>query len=252
MKKFFFYLAAMLPLFALTACGDDEETIEIDPAAVVLNYDESKTLKASEKNCVWSSDDEFVATVDNNGKVTAMHVGETVIYAEKDGLIGGCRVKVEATNNNFTEPVLTWGLTTTATKKAVAAQNLGLGEPEIDTDSDLGYTTNGTFPMYVYSFVNNGLASASLSVTEEMDETKDLGEFLDQRYYMYSDDDLNYYYIDAMRESDATLKIRYGFDLELDCVSVYYTPISKGSRSIEAENEAVKANRETLRKMLNK
>lgn len=252
MKKFFFYLAALLPLFAMSACSSDDENLEIEPAAIVLDYNETATLKASEKNCVWSSADEFVATVDDNGVVTGCHVGETVIYAQKDGLTGACRVKVEATNNNFTEPIITWGLTPAATKSAVAAQNIGLGQPEIDTDTDLGYYTDGSFPMYAYSFVNNGLAASSLAVTVDMDEEDDLYGFLNQRYFMYSDDDTHYYFINASKESDATVKIRYGYDLSLDCVTVFYTPLSASVRSAEATSAAIEANREILRKLLNK
>lgn len=55
--------------------------------SVLLNVDETVQLSTSynlqnNANYTWSSADEAVATVDNNGKVTAVAVGEADIYAE--------------------------------------------------------------------------------------------------------------------------------------------------------------------------
>ena len=43
---------------------------------------------------VWSSDDESIATVDSNGKVTGVELGETTITATLDGQTAKCKVKV--------------------------------------------------------------------------------------------------------------------------------------------------------------
>lgn len=52
---------------------------------------------ASKKNLVWSSDDETIATVNTNGEITAVSVGDTVITvksAENANIIEKCNVRV--------------------------------------------------------------------------------------------------------------------------------------------------------------
>ncbi|MBQ3575306.1 MAG: Ig-like domain-containing protein, partial [Clostridia bacterium] len=44
---------------------------------------------------VWKSSDESVATVDQNGRVTALSSGDTRITATSDGMVATCRLKVE-------------------------------------------------------------------------------------------------------------------------------------------------------------
>ena len=44
---------------------------------------------------VWNSSDESVATVDQNGRVTAIKSGDTRITATSDGMVASCRLKVE-------------------------------------------------------------------------------------------------------------------------------------------------------------
>lgn len=44
---------------------------------------------------VWDSSDKSVATVDQNGRVTALRSGDTRITATSDGMVASCRLKVE-------------------------------------------------------------------------------------------------------------------------------------------------------------
>ena len=54
---------------------------------------------ATNQEIVWSSTYENVATVDQNGLVTAVGVGETVVMAEVDGMFGICTISVVAPAN---------------------------------------------------------------------------------------------------------------------------------------------------------
>ena len=80
------------------------ESIIITPASSILKIGETTTLaatvlpkNATDVNLVWSSSDASVATVDVNGKVTAISVGEaTIIVSANDGsgIIGTCKIIV--------------------------------------------------------------------------------------------------------------------------------------------------------------
>lgn len=216
MKKFILMMAVALPM-AFASCGDDNDTeiITLDQTSVSLEYDKEVKVKASEKNCNWISDNEFVATVDNDGKIEAKHVGTCVITATKGKASEHCTVTVTATNNNFTIPVLLFGQNKAAIKTAVAAQNLENLQVYADSDEVLSYTTGTYYPFYIYSFEKNVLDASALVVTEEMDETLDLEEFLDQRYKYIEDTDDGFLYVNAMNLTNATLAVEYSFDPEL-------------------------------------
>ncbi len=76
-----------------------ETTISLDETALNMNAGEEKQLTATvspEGTAVtWSSDNEDVATVEQNGKVTAMAVGTANITAAANGKTATCAVTVE-------------------------------------------------------------------------------------------------------------------------------------------------------------
>lgn len=83
----------------LIASPQEETTISLDETALNMNAGEEKQLTATvspEGTAVtWSSDDEAVATVDQNGKVTAVEVGTANITAAANGKTATCAVTVE-------------------------------------------------------------------------------------------------------------------------------------------------------------
>ena len=97
-------------------CGDVSSTITIkvvatiadsitlDKTAITLKATETETLSATvlpesttDKTVTWSTSDAKVATVDANGKVTAVAVGTTTITATCGSVSATCAVTVEAT-----------------------------------------------------------------------------------------------------------------------------------------------------------
>lgn len=95
---------------ASTSDGDDSSTTEIsvslDKRTLTLAEWDSATLVAevtgTDKAVVWSSADGSIATVEN-GKITALSVGETTITAAIGEVSDSCKVIVEATS---VEPVI--------------------------------------------------------------------------------------------------------------------------------------------------
>ena len=75
--------------------------VSLDFTELTLNIGESKKLtatvkpdNATDKAVVWTSADPAVAAVDENGKVTALSVGTTVVTAKAGGVSAACTVTV--------------------------------------------------------------------------------------------------------------------------------------------------------------
>ena len=86
-------------LYLLLDDSETEPSISLDQQAVTLQKGESATLTATvdpaETTVKWSSSNEKVATVDQNGKITALSSGTAVITAElPDGTKATCTVTV--------------------------------------------------------------------------------------------------------------------------------------------------------------
>lgn len=116
------FLCAAVMVLGLTACGAKITGLSLPASAVLekgetlqmdLRYDtEPQTdadalAEAAEKlELVWTSDDETVASVDENGLVTAVGAGETTIrVSARDGeLSGSCVVTVVVTARDLVVP----------------------------------------------------------------------------------------------------------------------------------------------------
>lgn len=83
------------------------EKLSINTAFVTIREGKGYRLKATvfpatadNQTVNWSSDDESVATVDSNGRVTGNSAGTTYVRAEIEGIELACKVTVTANENN--------------------------------------------------------------------------------------------------------------------------------------------------------
>ena len=90
--------------------------VTLSQSTLTLNVGDEETLtatikpeNATNKNVIWTSENEDIATV-GNGKVTAMGVGSTTITATVDGKSASCSVTVNKATPEYTVPT---GLTAT-------------------------------------------------------------------------------------------------------------------------------------------
>lgn len=247
MKKILMAMAA-LPLL-LAACGSDDDNLTVSPSSAEIKCGETVTLTASNKNVTWSSLDATIATVSDKGVVTGTHVGEVRIQAvDNNGNGGSADITVVASNNNFKAPLLSWKSSVAAIESAMATWNLTLDEKQADA---LTYTTNGSFPMYSYGFTNDGLNAAILAVSTEQDDTLDLEEWLDDRYWYVGESDSDFVYYDAPTEEAAQNIIVYGYNTTLDCVTVTWTP-KDNTKAFGGSDAARNAAMRSLRVVLGK
>ncbi|MDE6803125.1 MAG: Ig-like domain-containing protein [Muribaculaceae bacterium] len=235
MKKFAWMLALALPVAAtFTSCGDDDETsITLNTSSASVNYDNTVELKASEKNPVWSSSNEFIATVDSKGVVKGNHVGEAIITASKDGASASCKITVTETNHEYELPLMTWNASYTAVKNAVNDRVFdAVNSVENET---LVYGTGSVdgFPWYVYQFNTAGLYSSSLTVEfTDADSYTDLCEYLDQYFkeISFDEDDFIATYANANSVSEAKIVAEVTADFDNNIVTAAFTP-NNGTRS---------------------
>ncbi|MDE5652351.1 MAG: Ig-like domain-containing protein [Muribaculaceae bacterium] len=246
MKKFAMMLALALPL-AFASCGDDDPvtSISLDKTAEAVDYGKTVTLSADVKKVNWSSSNEFVATVDGNGVVTAKHVGTATITAEKDGASASCKVTVNPVDNSFALPILNWGASLTSVKNSVTDMTL-LSE----SSSILMYAADASYayPWYTYSFGTSGLRGSMISLTTDMDEEENFQGWLEQYFGYYTiDEDNNLAYINASDIVDATIGVTYGYDADLDLVNATFVPVTSNTRGTVFDLSAVESLREAVK-----
>ena len=116
-----FYALIFLLFLSIIGCQKEEPnsvpksdpvkvtSVSLYPTSLTLTVGEEQTLlvtvypqNASDKTVIWSSSNDYVASV-TDGRVSAIHAGEAIIYAKsKDSeKEGSCKVRVILSSNNF-------------------------------------------------------------------------------------------------------------------------------------------------------
>jgi len=120
MKRFIYSLIALSTLIGTSSCSDDDdpqpvqpvtvESVSIDSDELSLEIGETAKLNATvvpadaeNKTVTWSSSDQSVATVSDDGTVTAIAPGTTDVTATAGGKTATCHVTV---NRPFVAPNL--------------------------------------------------------------------------------------------------------------------------------------------------
>lgn len=199
MKKNNFYLFAIAMATMLCAgfasCGsdddDDDKPLSVNPSSVSMKYDESQQLSASGATS-WRSENEFVATVDQNGLLKGNHVGSTDIIVTDGKATGKCNVTITPKYAFFDVPVLSWGATMSDVRRAETH-----GTPETTETALIYKYDNRSLPAVVmYSFKNGGLNSV-IQLTGSS-YFSNAGLFLIERFQPYGETDGLYIFGDAM------------------------------------------------------
>ena len=94
--------------------GMDETSVELDHSRLTLKAGETAYLKATvkpdnaaDKTVTWESDNKSIATVDENGKITAVSAGAATITAKTaNGKTATCKVTVKSDKMNLPRGVI--------------------------------------------------------------------------------------------------------------------------------------------------
>lgn len=184
--KIFYAMCAMCA-FSFVSCSDDDDddsSFKLPPESVSFNQGDNQQMAADDGRALtWSVDDEFVATIDDDGLLTGCHVGETNIVAvDSKGGKACAKVVVEPKYNLYTEPCIQWG----DTKEQVK----GLDKRELldEDDNTILLKADGSADYVLYTFEDGGLKAVSILIGTSY--TKASVNFLFERYeYLgYADD----------------------------------------------------------------
>ena len=212
---------AMIISLVMTSCSKDEEKEELalSQLSVTMVHGDTVTVSANQK-AKFSSSDPFVATVSDNGKITAKHVGQTVVTATADGQTKECSVTVKPISNLYKEPILDFNLT----KNDVKAKETRPLEDESDTE--LIYTDKKTYLMhYTFDSQTSKLKGVTFGMPNiSYAQSSVLTDFLTERYQPIDYKDKEFYFINSDDPNKASMIISMTLsvnNLQISAVVVY-------------------------------
>ena len=237
MKKIYFLVLAA---FALVACNESSKDLQISPSSVNLYYEETQQVEVlSESGSFdWSTANDFHATVNSNGVITAGHVGSTVITASQGKKKGTCSVTVKPKYYLYDTPYFGWG-------ESMSKVQSKLGTPAQVQDKVLVYVlseSDGIIAMY--QFTDGKLSSVGIMLNIKNAVT--LTYYLVERYQPFSVEDNAYFFMNAMNFDDATLGLmmKYVKTSSIEAYQVIYAPANQQTnapalRAPEREIESI-------------
>lgn len=174
MKKLFMFIFVLGScLYFLSSCSKDEkkESLGLLQKELTLTAGQSKQL-TYDGECVWTSDEPLIATVDEYGFVTAKRVGKTLIHAGNDF----CKVTVNPKYYTFTEPIIKWGITESDVKNLMKGH-----EVMHSSDGTTIFEGSGIIDAYAYFFKNDELYG-SVAFSNILLHGEEIANFLIERY----------------------------------------------------------------------
>ena len=176
-----------------------EALIILDTTAATLNSGETYQINAEcEYPISYTSENEYVASVSEDGLVTANFVGTTNIMLEAEGDSQTFEVTVAPVSELYPEPEIEIG----ESKDAIVER---FGDPDDEDEEIIVYYgfAESSF-MLMVAFDDEDLVQYYM-VVMEYDYVEELDTFLSERYLYVTEQDGVKVYINALDVNDATL-----------------------------------------------
>lgn len=202
MRKYLFLFLAMLTMATVfTSCSSDDDnngfSISLSEATI-KGVDNFVQITSSSPNVKWSSENPYVATISEDGKIKSAHIGETYIVAQSDGKTKKCKVIVTPQYSIYTEPITDFG----KSKEEIIKT---LGTPFLDKDDILSYTNDNQDIIVNYIFKEGKLGNCIVLLKMSLDIIN-LVDFLKERYELIPRDfNGNYAFINALTTKEANM-----------------------------------------------
>jgi hypothetical protein len=201
-------LSIVVSLIIATGCADVTEEVDnsitLDSNEVSLASGGQYTIDAtSTKAILYSTDNEFNATVSNSGVITAGKVGKTKIHLTNGFDEKSISVTTYSTNLLYPDPILSFG-----SSKSTITSKLGAPAYEASSGNTVGIrydnatnTTDGT----AYFFENDRLTLVQTRVKSEF--TSLLSSYLNDRFAAAGQVDGTFFYFNAFDSSKITVGV---------------------------------------------
>ena len=173
------------------SCTSESEYVAIDiPTSLSLSVGESYDF--GWKSYSLSSDNDFVATIEEGGVVVAKHAGECKInfINHRHELIRKCKVIVSPNTTLYSEPIRQWGMSKFA---LISIEGDNYRDPDNNT---IGYVMDSsTVPLKIYAFEGDKLIASGVAVN--IFSSGLLAEHLLDRYQPVVAEGDSYLFIDS-------------------------------------------------------
>ena len=192
-------MLTMATVFTSCSSDDDNNGFSISLSeATIKGVDNFVQITSSSPNVKWSSENPYVATISEDGKIKSAHIGETYIVAQSDGKTKKCKVIVTPQYSIYTEPITDFG----KSKEEIIKT---LGTPFLDKDDILSYTNDNQDIIVNYIFKEGKLDNCIVLLKMSLDIIN-LVDFLKERYELIPRDfNGNYAFINALTTKEANM-----------------------------------------------
>ena len=205
-------------VFTSCSSDDDEEkqTVDVTPISVYAGNSQTISMNYTPKRI--SSQNDFIATVDNSGKIQGIHVGSTNISVDGKYIIP---VEVKGKRETYGEPVTKWG----CNQYYIQEHQKHKGTLSLN-GGNLGYKECGKAEGIVYIMEDNKLAAVGVGLKSIY--ASEIGEYLAERYLMspYSIEDYTFIGMDAYKLEDANTVVLVK-TVSASWIFVLYMPAAK-------------------------
>ena len=229
MKKILMFMAIMVAVVfssaSFTSCSSDnsEDNFGFSKDTYTTIVGRSGKLSFDGNVSSWTSSNDFVASVSNNGTITANHVGTCEITASSGKQSAKCTINVEPIYTTYTDPLVKWGVSKSDVK---AYEKRALVQEQTN---NLTYKIeNGAVKGLQYNFENGKLSSVMVLIDHEYNTSiaTEMAKFLKERYRVISVSASESYFSDGNDENSSSTLVIVRIDPSgyKGTMFVYYLP----------------------------
>ena len=219
---------------------EDENDIQVKNPNIEVKAGSSIQIEATSSSPItYFTENEFYASVNSTGLITANRVGEVSILLDNSEKNARVQVKILPVFTTYQDPYLNFGASKDDVIKSVGSPSRTNDDGDLIYDN---YSTAATLAMYFF----NGSKLESVGVAVKTSYATELGNFIRERYSQYLVDGYDIYYINSLNINTATMIV--GVRINISALMVVYMPTE--TLSLRSSEVNVKKFTDTFKKIV--